>query len=241
MLQGGLHEVRTTVEQKSSATDMVTEMDRAVEAFVVARVQDARPDDGLLGEEGAASPGTSGVRWVIDPLDGTTNYLYGLPAFTVSIAVEVDGSVAVAVVRDPSHDETFTAVRDRGAWCNGRRLQVTGPPTVATALVGTGFSYQADRRATQGVVVARLLPLIRDVRRAGAASLDLCSVAAGRLDAFYERGLAPWDFAAGALIAREAGAVVTDLEGGEPSTDIVVAAAPSIAGVFRALLARAEA
>jgi myo-inositol-1(or 4)-monophosphatase len=240
MLTAGLHEVRTSVEHKSSATDMVTEMDRAVETYVVDRILGVRPDDGVLGEEGASSPGTSGVRWIIDPLDGTTNYLYALPAFTVSIAVEVDGAVVGGAVRDPSHHETFRARRGGGAWCDGSRLQVAGPPTVATALVATGFSYVAERRARQAAVLGHLMGDVRDIRRAGAASLDLCWVAAGRVDAYYERGLAPWDFAAGALIASEAGAEVTDLAGGPPSTDIVVAAPPAIAAEFRDRLAAAE-
>jgi myo-inositol-1(or 4)-monophosphatase len=241
LLEAGLHEVRTTVDHKSSATDMVTEVDRAAEAYVVDRLRAARPDDGFLGEEGSASPGTSGVRWIIDPLDGTTNYLYAFPAFTVSIAAEVDGALVVGVVRDPSHDETFHARRDGGAWCNQRRLHVESPPALASALVATGFSYVSERRARQAAVLAHLLGDIRDIRRAGAASLDLCWVATGRVDAFFERGLAPWDYAAGSVIASEAGAEVTDLEGDPPSTDIVVAAAPPLAADLRRRLAAAEA
>jgi myo-inositol-1(or 4)-monophosphatase len=240
LLLEGVDRVRETVEHKSSPTDMVTEMDRAAEAQIVAALRAARPDDGFLGEEGSSEAGTSGVRWLVDPLDGTTNYLYGFPAFTVSIAAEVDGTVTAAVVHDPSHRETFTALSGRGAWRNGARLEIVGPPSAATALVGTGFSYQPERRARQAQVLARLLPDVRDVRRAGAASLDLCWVAAGRLDAFYERGLQPWDFAAGALVAAEAGAVVDDLVGGPPSTEMVVAAAPSITQEFHRLLAAAE-
>lgn len=241
LLEAALHEVRTTVEHKSSATDMVTEVDRAVEAFVVDRLRGARPDDGFLGEEGASDPGTTGVRWIIDPLDGTTNYLYAFPAFTVSIAAEVDGVLAVGAVRDPSHDETFQAWRGGGAWCNGAPLHGDGPPELAAALVATGFSYSSDRRAWQAAVLAELMADIRDVRRAGAASLDLCWVAAGRVDVFYERGLAPWDFAAGSVIASEAGVEVTDLGGGPPSSDIVIAARPPLAGAFRTRLAAAEA
>ncbi|MDQ1373345.1 MAG: monophosphatase [Actinomycetota bacterium] len=241
LLQGAVHDARTSVEHKSSATDMVTEMDQAAEAFIVSTVRAARPDDGVLGEEGSNEAGTSGVRWIIDPLDGTTNYVYGFPAYAVSVAVEVDGEVAVAAVHDPSHSETFTAIRGRGAWCNGRRLHVGGPPAVATALVATGFSYLPERRAWQADVVARLMSAVRDIRRAGAASLDLCWVAAGRVDIFFERGLQPWDYSAGALIASEAGAVVGDLEGGPPSSDIVVATPPSIDTAFRDLLTDAEA
>jgi myo-inositol-1(or 4)-monophosphatase len=240
LLLDGLQRVRATVEHKSSPTDMVTEMDRAAEAQIVRTLRAARPDDGFLGEEGSAEAGTSGVRWVVDPLDGTTNYLYGFPAFTISIAAEVDGATVAGVVHDPSHGETFTALAGRGAWRDGHRLAVTGPPTPATALVGTGFSYQPAQRERQARVLVRLLPEVRDIRRAGAASLDLCWVGAGRLDAFYERGLQPWDFAAGSLVAREAGAVVDDLMGGPPSTEIVVATAPAIAAEFRRMLAAAE-
>jgi myo-inositol-1(or 4)-monophosphatase len=241
LLLEGLERGRETVEHKSSPTDMVTEMDRAAEAQIVETIRSARPDDGILGEEGALEAGSTGVRWVIDPLDGTTNYLYGFPAFAVSIAVEVDGAVGAAVVHDPCRRETFSATRGGGAWRDTRRLSLRGPATLATSLVGTGFSYDPERRVRQAEVLGRLLAAVRDVRRAGAAALDLAWLAAGRLDAFYERGLQRWDFAAGALIAAEAGAVVTDLDGGAPSSDMVVATAPSIAEEFRRLLAGAEA
>jgi myo-inositol-1(or 4)-monophosphatase len=240
LLLEGLERRRELVEHKSSPTDMVTEMDRAAEAQIVAAIRRMRPDDGVLGEEGALETGTSGVRWVIDPLDGTTNYLYGFPAFAVSVAVEIDGVVTVAVVHDPSRTETFSAVRGRGAWRGMRRLELDGPAALGTALVGTGFSYDPGRRMRQAEVLSHLLSAVRDVRRAGAAALDLAWLAAGRLDAFYERGLQQWDYAAGTLIAAEAGAVVTDLDGGPPSSEIVVAAAPSIAAEFRRLLAEAE-
>lgn len=206
LLREGAERVRTTVETKSSLTDMVTEMDRAAERLIVERLQAERPDDAILGEEGADHPGTSGVRWVIDPLDGTTNYLYGFPSYGVAVAAEIDGDSVAGVVFDVVHGETFSATRGGGSWLGGRRLQITGPPTLATALVGTGFGYDADRRAQQGDVVRRLLPNVRDIRRAGAAALDICWVAAGRLDAFYEVGLAPWDWAASSLVAFEAGA-----------------------------------
>jgi myo-inositol-1(or 4)-monophosphatase len=240
LLAAGLHEVRTTIEHKSSATDMVTDVDRAVETYVVEQLQSQRPDDGFLGEEGAASPGTSGVRWIIDPLDGTTNYLYAFPAFTVSIAAEVDGVIAVGAVRDPSRDETFHAFRGGGAWCNGLPLPGRTPPSLDAALVATGFSYAPDRRRWQAAVLAQFLAHVRDVRRTGAASLDLCWLAAGRVDVFYERGLAPWDYAAGSVIASEAGVEVTDLDGGPPSTDIVVAARPPLAAEFCRRLVAAE-
>jgi fructose-1,6-bisphosphatase/inositol monophosphatase family enzyme len=207
LLLEGQDRVRTSVETKSTGTDMVTEMDRASERLVVDGILAVRPDDGILGEEGSAREGTSGVRWIIDPLDGTTNYLYGFLAYGVSIGVEVDGVPTAGVVRDPVHGETWTATAGGGAWCDGRRLQVGGPPSLATALVGTGFAYDSARRAEQAEVLRAVLPRVRDVRRAGAAAVDLCWVAGGRLDAFFERGLAPWDWAAGSLIAAEAGAV----------------------------------
>jgi myo-inositol-1(or 4)-monophosphatase len=223
ILLDGLARVRTTVETKSTRTDMVTEMDRASEAFIAGVLRERRPGDGLLGEEGAAATTSTGVRWVIDPLDGTTNYLYGFPAFAVSIAAEVDGVGVAGAVHDPVHGETFSAFTGGGAWLNGVRLEVEGAPDLGTALVGTGFSYDAGARARQSEVLRHVLPVVRDVRRAGAAALDLCWVAAGRLDAFYERGLQPWDLAAGAVVATEAGAVVERLEDGT-----VVAAAPQL-------------
>ena len=206
LLREGQARVRTSVETKSTGTDMVTEMDRAAEALIVDGLLRRRPDDGILGEEGSARAGTSGVRWVVDPLDGTTNYLYGFPSYAVAIGAEVDGVSVAGAVRDVVHGETFSAVAGGGAFLDGRRLHVTGPPTLATALVGTGFGYDAERRAAQGDVLRRVLPRVRDVRRAGAAAVDLCWVAAGRLDAFYEVGLAPWDWAAASLVASEAGA-----------------------------------
>lgn len=213
LLRDAQSSARTDVTTKTSLTDMVSEVDRASETLVSCTILEARPGDAILGEEGGdTGPGTSGVRWVVDPLDGTTNYLYGYPAWAVSIAAEVDGEVVAGVVFDPTHDETFSAVRGEGSWCNGRTLRVVGPPSLATALVGTGFGYEADVRARQGIEVARVLPCVRDIRRGGAAALDLCWVAIGRLDAYYERGLQHWDWAAGMLVAAEAGAVVAVLD-----------------------------
>jgi len=236
-----LDRARTAVDTKSSSTDMVTEVDRASEAFITGALAERRPGDGILGEEGSRRDSETGVRWVIDPLDGTTNYLYGYPAFSVSIAVEVHGEVAVGVVRDPLHDETFSAVRGEGAHCNGIPLRVAGPPTLATALVATGFAYQPETRARQAAVLTHVLPRVRDIRRAGSAALDLCAVAMGRVDCYYERGMGPWDFAAGAVVASEAGAWVGNLDGGPPSSDIVVAAPPHLAAALRELLKAAEA
>ncbi len=214
LLLAGHRQVRTDITTKSSATDMVSEMDHASERLIVERLLVARPDDGVLGEEGAERAGRTGVRWIIDPLDGTTNYLYGFGAFAVSIGVEIDGRAVAGVVHDPLHHETYRAVAGAGAWCGDRRLEVAGPPSLATALVGTGFSYDAGVRGEQALVLARVLPAVRDLRRAGAAALDLCWVAAGRLDAYFERGLAPWDWAAGSLVAAEAGARTAILANG---------------------------
>ena len=193
------------VSTKSSLTDMVSDVDHECEALIVQRIMAARPDDAILGEEGAERPGISGFRWVVDPLDGTTNYLYGRGAFAVSIGVEQDGAAVAGAVYDPQFDELFAAVRGDGATLNGAPIRHSGEDQIETALVGTGFSYDATARAHQGQVVARLLPAVRDIRRAGSAALDLCAVACGRLDAYYEAGLNPWDMCAGALIVEEAG------------------------------------
>jgi myo-inositol-1(or 4)-monophosphatase len=229
--------VRAEISTKSTGTDMVTEMDRASEALITDGLLGARPDDGILGEEGADRTGTSGVRWVVDPLDGTTNYLYGFPGFNVSIGAEVDGQPAVGVVFDIVRQELFSAIRGRGATRDGVPIRASGAVDLGHALVGTGFSYEPERRRRQAQVLVDVLPRVRDIRRQGAAALDLCSVACGRLDAYYERGLAPWDLAAGGLIAAEAGAVVTDLAGGAPVAGAVVAAAPGIAAALLDLLA----
>jgi myo-inositol-1(or 4)-monophosphatase len=241
-LPGGRVSVAAT---KSSPTDVVTEMDRRSEELIRARILAGRPGDAILGEEGGQTGDTAGapVRWVIDPLDGTVNYLYGLPDWAVSIAAEVAGEVVAGAVFVPSRGELFTATRGGGGWLEsagggrggraGRvRLHCRPGVPLDQALVATGFGYRAARRKVQGEVVAALLPRVRDIRRAGVASADLCSVAAGRLDAFYERGLNYWDYAAGALIAAEAGAVVGGLHGAPPSTSMTVAAGP---GLFPAL------
>ncbi len=216
------------VTTKSTPTDVVTEMDRAAERLVVDALRERRPGDGVLGEEGGESRGDSGVRWVLDPIDGTVNYLYDLPAYAVSLAAEVDGVVAVGAVYNPASDELWTATRGEGAWLGGRRLRGSTVTAMEQALVATGFGYDSERRRAQGAVVAELLPQIRDIRRFGAASLDLCSAAAGRVDAYFERGLAPWDLAAGGLIAAEAGLLVTGLRGAPAGADLVLAAPPAL-------------
>jgi len=237
LLAGGLRRSFGEVTSKSSATDMVSEMDRAAEALVVDVLRRRRPDDALLAEEGSQWDGTSGVRWVVDPLDGTTNYLYGIPAFAVSVAAELEGQVVAGAVHHPLPGQTFTAVRGRGAFLDGSQLQVAGRATLETALVGTGFAYSAERRRRQAQDLVGVLPEVRDIRRSGSAALDLCWVACGRLDAYFEFGLAPWDMAAGALVAAEAGAEVGTLGGGPCTDDVVYAAPPQLAGPLRALLA----
>ncbi len=241
LLRDGLGTARAEVGTKSTGTDMVTEMDRAAEALIDAELRAARPDDGLLGEEGADRAGTSGVRWIVDPLDGTTNYLYGFPGFNVSVAAEIDGRVAVGVVVDVLRREVFSAMAGAGATRDGEPIGVTTATDLGQALVGTGFSYEPARRRRQAEVLVGVLPRIRDIRRQGAAALDLCSVACGRLDAYFEAGLAPWDLAAGGLIAAEAGAVVTDFAGDPPRAGAVVAATPGISDALRALLTTAGA
>lgn len=195
------------VSAKTSPTDLVTEVDRASERRVVEIITAARPDDGILGEEGSTRPGTSGVRWVIDPLDGTTNFLFGVPAYAVSVGVEAEGLPVAGAVVDSSRDEVWHGALGRGAFLNGRRLAALEPVgSLATSLVATGFSYLPERRSYQARVATHVLPRVRDIRRFGAAALDLCWVAAGRFNAFYELGLQPWDLAAGNVIAQEAGA-----------------------------------
>jgi myo-inositol-1(or 4)-monophosphatase len=255
LLLDGLGHARTDVSTKSSRTDMVTEMDRASEALIVKALLSARPDDGVVGEEGSARTGTSGVRWVIDPLDGTTNYLYGHPGWSVSIAAEVEladatdatdaqgggdpaasRAVVAGVVLDAMHAETFSATRGGGARRNGEPIHCSDQDDVSRALVATGFGYAPERRVAQAEVLSRVIGDIRDIRRMGAASVDLCWVGCGRLDAYFERGLSWWDLAAGSLVAAEAGAVVTSLAGGPVEAGSIVASAPRLATPLRALL-----
>ncbi|MFF3149692.1 inositol monophosphatase family protein [Streptomyces sp. NPDC057927] len=227
----------TVAATKSSPIDVVTEMDIAAEKLITDLISQHRPHDGFLGEEGASSEGTSGIRWVVDPLDGTVNYLYGLPTWAVSIAAEQNGETVVGVVAAPMRGETYSAVRGRGAratgaWVGERRLACRPSPPLDQALVSTGFNYVTEVKVHQAEVAHRLIPLLRDIRRSGSAAVDLCDVAAGRLDGYYERGLHPWDLAAGDLIAREAGALTGGRPGERPGGDLAVAASP---GVFEPL------
>ena len=258
---------------KSSAEDVVTFADRQSEAFIRSRLRELRPDDGFFGEEGSEDTGSSGLTWIVDPIDGTVNYLYGIPQYAVSIAV-VEGppnpatwtALAGAVI-NPVARELFLASRGGGAFLetgfddetegasssssssssssassagsasrNVRRLSINPLTGLSLTLVGTGFSYSSVDRAQQAHVLTRLLPAVRDIRRAGSAALDLCAVASGRLDAYYERGTKPWDHAAGALIAREAGAHVAGTNGTPEGQDLVLAAHPEIFAELEVLL-----
>lgn len=221
---------------KSSPIDPVTEMDIASEKLIVAHLAEHRPEDGILGEEGAATTGSSGVRWIIDPIDGTVNYLYGRQDWAVSIAAELDGETVVGVVASPPRGEVHHAVRGGGAWLNGERLECRPSPDLDQALIGTGFAYVQERRHAQARVIAELLPQVRDIRRSGSAALDLCDVAAGRLDAFYERGTMAWDHAAGDLIAREAGALTGGRVGERGGPELMVAASPGVFARLQPLL-----
>ncbi len=244
-------------DTKSSLADVVTAADRESERMLAAALREARPGDGLLGEEGASRESASGITWVVDPIDGTVNYLYGLPAYGVSVAATVatdrdagegpvresvrgstlgdgamaDGRRAIAgAVYMPATGELFTAHAGGGASLNGRPIGVSRQDDLRLSLVATGFGYTVERRTEQAEVVRRLIPRVRDIRRMGAASVDLCYLAAGRLDAYYERGLQPWDYAAGALIAREAGAEILALDDDSlPGEPMLIAAAPTLA------------
>jgi myo-inositol-1(or 4)-monophosphatase len=261
---GGRPEVVAT---KSSPTDVVTEADEAAEALIRGLIGEARPGDRILGEEGGETGGAgsgegeggggaggaggkSRVRWIVDPLDGTVNYLYGLPDWAVSVAAEADGTVVAGAVFVPRRDELFSAALGGGAWLSGGALDWRGedapqPVRLACntgvpldrALVATGFGYAAGRRLIQGEVLSGVLPRVRDIRRGGSAAVDLCSVASGGVDAYYERGVNLWDIAAGGLIAAEAGARVTGLHGRPASSSMTVAASPALLGELRDLLA----
>lgn len=238
-------EMRSSVDlvgnTKSSSVDVVTASDEAAERLIVDRLAATRPDDGVLGEEGAGTTGRSGIRWIIDPIDGTTNYIYGIPSYSVSIAAEIDGELVVGVVYEPVFERCYAARRGGEATKNGQPISVNTDPSVETALVATGFGYVADRRRGQAEVLVELLPRVRDIRRFGSAALDLCYLADGQVDAYYERGLNPWDLAAGTVIARAAGAVVGDLRGGEPSDVFTLGANPALFTELRSILVDAAA
>jgi len=217
---------------KSSPTDLVTAADSQAEELITRRLLDMRPDDSILGEEGVTHHGTSGVTWHIDPIDGTTNYVYGIPAYCVSIGAEVDGQLAAGAVYDPSMKELFVGVKGQGAQLNGKELSASTKVDLSTALIATGFSYHTENRRQQAQRMVGVLPAVRDIRRSGSAALDLCSVACGRIDAYFEQDLNMWDLAAGALIAAEAGARVENLNGSGLDGSFTIAAT---VGIFDAL------
>lgn len=199
------------VESKSTPTDLVSDADKASEALLLDLIATKRPSDGILSEEGAEGASSSGLTWVVDPLDGTVNYLFGIPVWCVSIAVEDGSGGLVGVVHNPNTNETFTAARDEGARLNGRTVRVSQRSDLSSALVGTGFAYDARARTVQAEIATRVLPVARDIRRAGSAALDLASLSCGRLDAFYEAPMEAWDKAAGNVLIHEAGGVVSEL------------------------------
>lgn len=225
--------VRVAAE-KSSPVDIVTEADRATERLIRDVISRARPGDAILGEEGGGAPGTSGLTWVVDPIDGTVNYLYDIPAWAVSVAV-VEGDpdprawqVLAGAVVNPVTGETYTAATGAGATLNGRAIAVPEKSDLSTALIATGFAYDADVRARQAEALKGLLPRVRDIRRMGACSLDLCAVASGRVDAYFEATLPPWDHAAGGLIVREAGGIVSGRRGEVEGRAFLFASGPGL-------------
>ncbi|MDQ3401267.1 MAG: inositol monophosphatase [Chloroflexota bacterium] len=228
----------TGVTTKSSHTDPASDADRAAEVAIVSRIHAARPDDAIVAEEGGATAGGSGIRWLIDPLDGTVNYLYGVPQWSVSIAA-LEGNEAVAgVVHDPVRDELFVASRGGGAWCGVERLSVSSETDLARVLLMTGFSYVAEERVVQARQQAQLVARVRDLRRFGSAALDLAWTAAGRADAYLETVANPWDWAAGVLLVREAGGQVSEVPGVRSGVPGLLASGP---GVHEALFALAHA
>jgi myo-inositol-1(or 4)-monophosphatase len=256
-------EAITDVRTKSTDTDVVTAADRAVERQVVDGLRRDRPGDSVLGEEygdsaaptgstaaqrlGFSAPsvgpgaGSNTVRWILDPIDGTVNYLYGLPQWAVSLAAEVDGEVVAGVVHNGVTGAEWTATRGGGAWQGERRLTGSRRTTLEQSLVATGFGYAAARRAHQGRVLAGLITQVRDIRRFGAASLDLCLAAEGGVDAYFEKGLNPWDHAAGGLICREAGLVVSGIDGAPADHTMLIAAPPAIFPALHDALAKLDA
>jgi myo-inositol-1(or 4)-monophosphatase len=232
LLRGAYEGPELRVSAKSTPTDLVSEADHAAERLIRERIAAARPQDGVLGEEGGDRAGTSGVHWVVDPLDGTVNFLFDLPQWAVSIACQDRDGPLVGVVYDPLRDELFAADRDGPATLDGVPIRPSAREDLATALIGTGFGYDAEVRRAQAAVVARLLPEVRDIRRFGSAAIDLAWTACGRLDAYYEHGLNPWDLAAGRLICERAGLEVYDLEPVGPSAPGVLVAPPALAAAL---------
>jgi myo-inositol-1(or 4)-monophosphatase len=225
-----------TLTEKSSAVDFATQMDQQAEEMIVKLLLEQRPDDGIVAEEGAARQSKSGITWVIDPIDGTVNYLYGLPGWNVSIAAKDKDGVVVGVVYAPSINGFWSAIRSEGATYNGNKIKCNDPVLLEKALIATGFAYDLNLRNSQGKIMSNLLPKIRDLRRNGAAAVDLCYVAMGAIDGYFEASLKEWDLAAGGLIATEAGAVVSGRAGAEPNGELVVCAGPALHAALLPLL-----
>jgi myo-inositol-1(or 4)-monophosphatase len=225
------------ISTKSSQVDIVTTADRAAEALISTFLTTQRPDDAIVGEEGTSKKGTTGLTWFIDPIDGTTNFFYGLPGWVVSIAVGDSEGIGAAAVFDPVAHEMYAAHRNGGSTLNGEPLQVrTSTEDLAHALVGTGFSYKAEERHQQAELLVGLLPQVRDIRRLGAAAKDLCMVARGAYDAYFEAGLNQWDLAAGWLIASEAGARVEFLTPPEAERPLLLGSAPQLFDQLRSII-----
>jgi myo-inositol-1(or 4)-monophosphatase len=225
------------VRAKSSPTDMVSEADVAAERAIRDLLTERRPDDAVLGEEGGDAAGTSGVRWIVDPLDGTTNFLYGIPQWCVSVACEDAAGALAGVILDPLRDEAWDATRDGPARLNGEPVESSALEHLGGALVATGFGYDPGVRARQAAALEGVLPRVRDIRRGGSAALDLAAAACGRVDAYWERGVQTWDVAAGALICARAGLDVRRLEPAHGLAGGLLAAPPAIAGALEALVA----
>ncbi|WP_345343968.1 inositol monophosphatase family protein [Rhodococcus olei] len=239
----GSESAARAVTTKSTRTDPVTVVDTETEELIRGRLAELRPGDAVLGEEEGGDDGTDGVRWIVDPIDGTVNFLYGIPAYAISVAAQVDGVSVAGTVVDVAAGAVYTAARGHGATrheADGavHALRCTDVTEVSMALLATGFGYAPARRRRQGELIAALLPRVRDIRRIGSAALDLCMVASGRVDAHFEHGLSPWDWAAGSLIAAEAGAVVRVPSPRTTAADgaVVVAAAPGVAAALDAVL-----
>ncbi len=230
------------IDTKSSATDVVTQMDRQAEAFIVAQLSKHRPEDAILGEEGSNSTGTSDFQWVIDPIDGTVNYLHRIPHWCVSIGLKniKTGESIAGVIYAPVYDQMYISSQGLGSWVIDqgvpRLLQVSNCAELNVAVIGTGFGYSSERRASQARVLSQVLPRVADIRRLGSCAIDLCLVAAGVLDGYYERGVNDWDHAAGELIAREAGAISSGLRGNKVGNDMIVVATSLIHADLVAIL-----
>jgi myo-inositol-1(or 4)-monophosphatase len=233
VVRDGAAASRFAITSKSSATDHVTDVDKASEAFIVNEISARRPDDGILGEEGSSKESKSGVVWTIDPIDGTTNFIYGLPNYAVSIGVSVNGVPTAGAVYNPTRDEMFNGALGHGAYLNDQPIHVNDTTDLSLALVATGFAYSAEIRREQGKIVAELLPDIRDIRRYGSSALDVCNVACGRVDAYYEVNVFPWDVAASMVILREAGGIITGFTDESPSPKALAACTTEIYEALR--------